>query len=121
MKIKLYTIAFALLAASSAIAEDTKTTQTTTTRPDGSTTTEVKTTTSMGTITEYAPSTTFILKETSGPVTYHYGKTVTYITKSGKTLSEDEVKTRIKVGLPVSVYYGTEGDSRVISRVIIDD
>ena len=54
-------------------------------------------------------------------MTYRYGKTVTYVTKSGKTLSEADVKTRIKVGAPVSVHYVTEGDSRVINRVEIDD
>ena len=79
------------------------------------------TTTSTGTISEYTPGTTFVVKETSGPVTYKYGKSVTYVTKKGKTLSEADVKTRIKVGVPVSVHYSTEGDSRVISRVEVDD
>jgi len=85
------------------------------------TTTTTKTVTSKGTISEYAPGKTFILKETSGPVTYRYGKTVTYVTKGGKTLSDDDVRTRIKIGLPVSVYYTTEGDNRVISRVEVDE
>ncbi len=84
-------------------------------------TTTTKTTTSTGTISEYAPGKTFIVKETSGPMTYRYGKSVTYVTKKGKTLSEDQVKTRIKVGAPVSVHYMTEGDARVISRVEVDD
>lgn len=97
------------LCASAAIAADV--TETTTT----------KTTTSNGTITEYAPGKTFIVKETSGPVTYRYGKTVTYVTKKGKTLTEDDVRTRIKVGIPVSVSYATEGDARIVNRVEIDD
>src|SRR5438477_416450 len=67
------------LCASFAIAADTETTTTT------------KTTTSRGTISEYAPGKTFIVKETSGPVTYRYGKKVTYVTRGGKTLSEDDV------------------------------
>jgi hypothetical protein len=111
MKLKLYTIAFAA---------DT-TTKTTITKEDGSTETTIKTTTGTGTITEYTPGTTFIVKETSGPVTYRYGKTVTYVTKSGKVIAEDALKTRIRVGLPVSVHYVTDGDNRVISRVVIDD
>jgi hypothetical protein len=82
---------------------------------------DVKVTTSTGTIHEYAPGSTFVLKETSGPVTYRYGKEVTYITKSGKRLSDDEVRTRVKVGIPASVHYTTEGDDRVISRVELDD
>jgi len=79
------------------------------------------TTTSTGTISEYAPGQTFIVKETSGPVTYRYGKTVTYTTRSGKTLTDDQVRTRIKVGAPVSVHYATEGETRVISRVEVED
>jgi hypothetical protein len=85
------------------------------------TTTTTKTTTSTGTITEYAPGSTFIVKETSGPVKYRYGKKVVYVTKSGKTLTDADVRTRIKVGIPVSVQYTTEGEDRVISRVELDE
>lgn len=84
-------------------------------------TTTTKTTTSRGTISEYTPGTTFIVKETSGPVTYRYGKAVTYVTKSGKTLTEADVKTRIKVGVPISVHYATEGEHRVVNRVELDE
>jgi hypothetical protein len=84
-------------------------------------TTTTTTTTSTGTISEYAPNKTFIVKETSGPVTYRYGKKVTYVTKKGTTLSDDEVRTRIKVGLPVTVHYLKEGEARVINRIEIDD
>lgn len=120
MKIKFYSIAFAILTASAVIAADT-TTKTTTTQPDGSSQTTVQTTTGTGTITEYVPGTTFIVKETSGPVTYRYGKTVTYVTRGGKTITEDDLKTRIRVGLPVSVRYVLDGENRVISQVVIDD
>ena len=85
------------------------------------TTTTTKTTTSTGTISEYAPGTKFVMKESSGPMNYRYGKTVTYVTKSGKTLTEEQVRSRIKVGAPVSVHYATEGKERVINRVEIDD
>jgi len=85
------------------------------------TTTTVQTTTSSGTLTEYTPGSTFIMKEASGPVTYAYGPSVTYVTKSGKVLTDDDVKTRIKVGSPVHVTYRTEGDRRLISRVEVDD
>lgn len=85
------------------------------------TTTTTKTTTSTGTISEYAAGKTFIVKESSGPVTYHYGDKVVYVTKKGKALSDDEVRTRIKVGAPVSVHYVTQGENRVISRVEVDD
>ena len=50
-----------------------------------------------------------------------FGKTVTYVAKSGKTLDEETVKTRIKVGVPVRVHYMTEGDNMVVDRVILDE
>ena len=121
MKIKLYTLAFALIATTAIMAVDTTTTKTTKVKEDGSTETTIKTTTSAGTLTEYVAGTTFIMKEETGPVTYRYGKSVTYITKGGKVITEDDLKTRIRVGIPVSVQYVTDGDNRVISRVVIDD
>jgi hypothetical protein len=86
-----------------------------------STTITTTTTIGNGTITEYSPGQTFIVKETEGPVTYRYGDSVTYVTKSGKTLKDEEVRTRIKVGLPVRVHFRRDGDARVISRVEVDD
>jgi len=83
--------------------------------------TTTSTTTSTGTISEYSPGSTFVVKESSGPVKYRYGKKVTYVTKSGKVLTDDDVKTRIKVGSPVTVYYGTEGEAKVINKVEVDD
>lgn len=85
------------------------------------TTTTTTTTTGNGTITEYAPGKTFIMKETSGPVTYRYGEKVTYVTRKGRTLSDDDVRTRIKVGIPASVHYSTVGQDRVINRIEVDD
>lgn len=81
----------------------------------------VTATTSTGTITEYTPGTTFVVQESTGPVIYRYSEKVTYVTKSGKTLTDDEVRARIKVGIPVNVQYSTEGKDRVISRVEVND
>jgi len=83
-------------------------------------TTTTDSTIGTGTITEYAPGERFIVKESSGPVTYRYGKEVHYISK-GHRLSDDEVRTRIRVGAPVHVHYTTEGSDRVISSVDLDD
>jgi hypothetical protein len=121
MKKTILSVAFATLASVALAADVEKSTTTTTTGGGTTSTTTTKTTTGSGTITEYTPGTTFIVKESSGPVTYHYGKHVTYVTKSGKTIPEAEVRTRIKVGAPVHVHYTTEGDNRVISRVEVDD
>ncbi len=120
MKLKLYSLPFPLIASPPVIAADV-TTKTTTVKADGTTETTIKTTTGPGTLTEYIPGTTFILKEATGPVTYLYGKTVTYVTKSGKVITEDALKTRILIGNPVSVQYVTDGNNRVISRVVVDD
>ena len=98
-----------------------KTTKTTTANADGSVSTTTTTTTSTGTIAEYAPGKTFVVTESSGPVTYRYGKTVAYVTKSGRVLTDDQVRTRIKIGLPVHVVYGTDAGNRVITRVEIED
>jgi hypothetical protein len=110
MKRILLPLAVSIAAAAAFAAEETTTTKTTTT-----------TTTSSGTITEYTPGTTFVVKETSGPMKYRYGKKVTYVTRSGKTLPDADVRTRIKVGLPVKVHFITEGNDRVISRVELEE
>ena len=108
MKKQLLTVALAL-AAPFAFAQTSSTTTTTTT------------TEGTGTITTYTPGQTIVLKETTGPRTYRFGKTVTYVTRSGKTLDEDTVKTRIKVGVPVRVHYVGEGDAMMVDRVTLDE
>ena len=61
------------------------------------------------------------LKESSGPRRYRFGKTVTYVTRSGKVLDEDTVRTRIKIGIPVHVHYTGEGDNVLVDRVTLDE
>jgi hypothetical protein len=85
------------------------------------TTTTTTTTEGSGTITEYTPGSAIVLKETSGPRTYHFGKSVTYVTRSGKVLDEDVVKTRVKIGAPVRVHYVGTGDNVMVDRVIVDE
>jgi hypothetical protein len=85
------------------------------------TTTTTTTTEGSGTITAFTPGTTIVLKESSGPRTYRFGKTVTYVTRSGKVLDENTVRTRIKVGVPVHVHYLGEGDAMLVDRVILDE
>jgi hypothetical protein len=86
-----------------------------------STTTTTTTTTGAGTITEYTPGSTIVLKETSGPRTYHFGKEVVYVTKSGKVIEPDVVRTRIKVGIPVHVQFTGEGENMMVNRVVLDE
>jgi hypothetical protein len=85
------------------------------------TTTTTTTTEGNGTITEYTPGSTIVLKETSGPRTYHFGKTVTYVTRSGRVLDADTVRTRVKVGIPVRVHYVGTGDNVMVDRVTLDE
>jgi hypothetical protein len=85
------------------------------------TTTTTTTTEGNGTITQYTPGSAIVLKESSGPRTYRFGKTVTYVTRSGKVLDEDTVRTRVKVGVPVRVHYVGTGDNVMVDRVILDE
>ena len=85
------------------------------------TTTTTTTTEGNGTITDYTPGSTIVLRETSGPRTYRFGKTVTYVTRSGKVLDEDTVRTRVKVGIPVRVHYVGTGDNVMVDRVTLDE
>ena len=61
-----------------------------------------------------------ILRE-GAPKPYYFGKTVTYMTRSGKVLDEDAVKRRLKVAIPIAVHYSGEGANRTIDRVILDE
>ena len=84
------------------------------------TTSTTTTTEETGTITQYTPGSAIVLKETSGPVSYRFGKTVTYATRSGKVLDANTVRTRVKVGVPVRVHYVGTGQNRVVDRVILE-
>ena len=89
----------------------------------GQTSTTVTTTTTdgAGTITEYTPGSIIVLKESGWPRTYRFGKEVVYVTKSGKVIDADVVRTRIKVGVPVHVQFTGEGDNMMVNRVILDE
>jgi len=85
------------------------------------TTTTTTTTEGTGTITEYTPGSAIVLRETSGPVRYRFGDTVTYVTRSGRVLDENTVKTRVRIGVPVRVHYVGTGEERMVDRVILDE
>src|SRR3954465_11166811 len=80
------------------------------------TTTTTTTTEGNGTITEFSPGSSIVLKETSAPRHYRFGKKVVYATRSGKELDEATVRTRIKVGVPVHVHYLRSFDSILVAR-----
>jgi hypothetical protein len=85
------------------------------------TTQTTSTTEANGTITEYTPGSAIVLRESSGPVSYRFGKTVTYVTRSGRVLDEATVKSKIRVGVPVRVHYAGTGPNMVVDRVILEE
>ena len=89
-------------------------------QPQKTTNTTSTATEDTGTITQYTPGSAIVLKETSGPVHYRFGKTVTYVSRSGKVLDEKTVRTKIKVGVPVRVHYAGTGENKVVDRVILE-
>src|SRR5437899_4448533 len=84
-------------------------------------TTTTSTTEGTGTVTEFTPGSQIVLKESSGPRTYRFGKTVTYVTRSGQVLDADTVRTKVKVGVPVRVHYVGTGDNLMVDRVVLDE
>jgi hypothetical protein len=90
-------------------------------RPTTTTQTTTSTTEGTGTITEYTPGSAIVLRESSGPVRYRFGRTVTYVTRSGRVLDEATVKSRIRVGVPVRVHYTGTAPNMVVDRVIVEE
>jgi len=84
-------------------------------------TTTTTTTEGSGTITEFSPGSTLVLKESAGPRHYRFGKHVTYVTRSGRELDEATVRTRVRVGAPVRVHYVGQGDNMLVDRVTLDE
>ena len=79
------------------------------------------TTDASGTITERTPGSAIVLKETSGPVSYQLGKSVTYVTRSGRPIDAAIEKEKVKVGVPVRVHYVGTAPDMVVDRVILDE
>src|SRR4029450_11157092 len=89
-------------------------------QPQQTTNTTATTTEDTGTITQYSPGSAIVLKETSGPVRYRFGKTVTYVSRNGKVLDEKTVRTGIKVGVPARGPYAATGENKVFYRVNLE-
>ncbi len=103
-----------------AFAQVSSTTTTETTKTDGvnaSTETTTTTTRSSGTVSTFVPGKTIVVKTSAtDPISYVLGKTVTYVTRAGKTIEA----SMIKPGANVEVMYDKNGDEMVVSRVIVD-
>ena len=123
MKKMILTIALALVASfawGQSLRQPLMKTQDVPQQPHQTTSTTTTTTEDTGTITQYTPGSAIVLKEASGPAHYRFGKTVTYVTRSGKVLDANTVKTRVRVGVPVRVHYTGTGQNKVVDRVILE-
>jgi len=123
MKKMLLTIALAVVASfawGQTLRQPLMKTQEVPKQPQQTTTTATTATEDTGTITQYTPGSALVLKEASGPVHYRFGKTVTYVTRSGKVLDQKTVSTKMKVGVPVRVHYAGTGQNKVVDRVILE-
>jgi len=96
-----------------------QTSSTTTSTTAGGTTESTTTTTERsGTITEYTPGESIVLKDESGePVRYKFSKHVTYVTPDGKVIDASHVKKDAKV----RVHYEREGNDMLVDKVIVTD
>jgi len=92
----------------------TTTEQTTTTAP--ATTTETTTTYSAGTVTNYEPGKTIVVKSEQGPVSFALGTAARIVNGAGKI-----VTAPLRAGQKVRVYYNGTGDTRVVERVQVED
>ena len=73
-------------------------------------------TTSSGTISDFGPERIVVHSETEKePLTYSYTKTTTYVDENGDPVTIQNVRS----GMPVTVYYTTDGDQRVATKVIV--
>ena len=90
-----------------------------TTVATGSTgTTETTTTESLGTVTDFTPGQTIVLKTEAGePAHYKFSKTVTYQTADGRVIEPSKIRKDSKV----RVHYLKSGDDMLVDKVIVTD
>jgi hypothetical protein len=118
--IKLFlSVTFATVLIGSAAYGQTSTSSTTVaTGTNGATETTTTTTESTGTVTEFTPGQSLILKtEATEPMHYKFGKTVTYVTADGKVIEASKIKKSSKV----RVHYIKDGNDMIVDKVIYTD
>ena len=118
--IKLFlSVTFATALIGSVAYTQTETSSTTTaTGTTGQTATTSTTTESSGTITDFRPGQTLVLRpETGEPTTYKFSKTVTYVTADGRVIDPSKVRKDSKV----RVHYTKSGDDMLVDKVIVTE
>jgi hypothetical protein len=82
----------------------------------GTTETTTTTTESFGTVTDFTPGQTIVLKTEAGePAHYKFSKTVTYQTADGRVIEASKIKKDSKV----RVHYVKDGDELLVDKVIV--
>ena len=93
-----------------------QTSSSSTTVATGTNGTTQTTTESTGTVTEFAPGETMVLKtEAAEPVHYRFSKQVTYVTADGRVIDASKIRKDSKV----QVHYVKDGDDMLIDKVIV--
>ena len=110
-------VAFAtIILGTVAYGQSSTTSTTVATGTNGATETTTTTTENMGTITEFTPGATMILKtEAVEPVHYKFSKTVTYMSSDGRVIEASKIKKDSKV----RVHYLKDGDNMMVDKVIV--
>jgi len=89
-----------------------------TTVATGSNGTTETTTESLGTVTDFTPGQTIVLKTEAGePAHYKFSKTVTYQTADGRVIEPSQIRKDSKV----RVHYLKSGDDMLVDKVIVTD
>jgi len=110
-------IAFATaLMGSVAFAQTSTSSRTVATQPNAATETNTTATESFGTVTEFTPGDSLILKtEAAEPMHYTFSKTVTYVNAHGKVIEASKIRKDSKV----RVHYLRHGNDMVVDKVIL--
>jgi hypothetical protein len=118
--IKLFlSVTFATALIGSAAYAQTGTSSTTTsTGTAGQTETTTTTTESFGTVTDFRPGQTIVLRpETGEPTSYKFSETVTYVTADGRVIDASKVRKDSKV----RVHYTKSGNDMLVDKVIVTE
>jgi hypothetical protein len=76
----------------------------------------VTTTTSAGTIQDFSPDSMTVTTQSSPePVHFTSSKTTTYVDENGNPVSVQTIRS----GAPVTVFYDTNGDQKVVTKVVV--
>ena len=115
--IKLFlSVTFATALIGSVAYAQTETSSTTT--ATGTAETATTTTESFGTVTDFRPGQTIVLRpETGEPTSYKFSKTVTYVTADGRVIDASKVRKDSNV----RVHYLKSGGDMLVDKVIVTE